>query len=81
VNGDRSHICIFDQIKNTWVKGYLASNKNEGWHNFALPAFSNLFYRLLTFVLHSELEALGNTQVYQCLPDVNTPLRSSIDNS
>jgi hypothetical protein len=30
VNGNRSHICIFAQIKNMWVKGYLASNK-EAW--------------------------------------------------
>jgi hypothetical protein len=42
-----------------WIKGYLAGNKNEGWSIPAPPAFSDLFYRLLTFVLHIELEVFG----------------------
>jgi hypothetical protein len=79
VNGNRSLTRDFGQIKNMWVKGYLASNKNEGRSNLA-PAFSDLIYRLLTFVLRIELGVHGNTQVYHRLPDVDAPLRISTNN-
>ena len=51
MNGDPSSVRVLVQFRNVHFKGYLASNKNEGWSNLAPPAFSDLIYRLLTFVL------------------------------
>lgn len=51
VNGDRSFIRASIQIRCRWVKGYVTSNKNEGWSKLAPPAFSDLTYRLLDLTL------------------------------